>query len=859
MSQQEEQEMAADHVEQVVAPTAEPSGLAQAADASHIHQDLAMLLQSGAVEDRTHESPSDGQMAPDDAEAMAGDRGNTDSTESNAQSLAHFREMVAAARANAEASRAKLQPEVDGSSIEIRSEQEAADVSSKADVEQALVTASTSAEPSSNAAAPKASVQEDEKGDGSFSDAASSSDSDSSESDSDSDSLSDSDSDTATETGKTSSSQRQRSQHKAADSTRFDALPVWANADYEDSDDYDEDGEEGARNGSGSTGRAGPTTKNEVILTADQLNRPTLTVLPFSEPIHYLGKVSSIISGSVVVVEQDVRSQKNGFNQASALGKGRRANGNAPPVAGEEEDQDVLDTGSLLVYSNRKVLGTIFETFGSVLQPMYTVRFASAADVPSLDLDDLPKESAEDTALKGSEEEDDDGDIDGEPVALAEVQVHNPANVGPFSLTTVEAIMESEPTASEQAPTSESGSTVVVTSEAGHGDGSKHPQTSEETQGLAETPKSTPLTVGTPIYYASSRAAYVFTPSLRRDKGSDASNLHDEEVAEEEMEYSDDEAEAEARRRMKKGKGKGKKEKQGPQAQDMEGVEMNGGNGASTSLRGKGRTRGGALGGGPNMRGRGQGMRERGRGRGSGRFSGGGPSYPIRHRDDMSDSTMAQSGHTAATFSFNMNGGMGLPASLPARPQFDYNFDNTGATASAPGSSGRRSNPAPYDERAGGVQHTLSLPSHPSSAKSGDGQGQAQNSNVALQHFQAYPQQQQAYAQQQQQQQKQQQQQLYQQQYYQQQQHHQQQVMHINPLFAQQWTQYQQGQAQPYNYMAAQQGFGHGYPYAQYQQQYAQGYQSSPQDGGGPAAHGGAAPGGGPSSNSYYSSQQQPQ
>lgn len=59
------------------------------------------------------------------------------------------------------------------------------------------------------------------------------------------------------------------------------------------------------------------------------------------------------------------------------------------------------------------------------------------------------------------------------------------------------------------------------------------------------------LEVGTQIFYSASHANYVFTAALKSMKGSDASNLHDEEVAEDEAEFSDDEKEAEYKRMLK--------------------------------------------------------------------------------------------------------------------------------------------------------------------------------------------------------------------------------------------------------------------------------------------------------------------
>ncbi|KAH0537020.1 hypothetical protein FGG08_006155 [Glutinoglossum americanum] len=110
-------------------------------------------------------------------------------------------------------------------------------------------------------------------------------------------------------------------------------------------------------------------------------------------------------------------------------------------VSGEYQ---VLDSGSLLCFEDRRVMGVVHETLGRVQQPLYSVAFNSAAEIVE------------------------DG-----------------------------------------------------------------------------------VTVGTKVFYVEQHSSYVFTQPLKAMKGSDASNLHDEEVGEDEMEFSDDEAEAEHRRRIK--------------------------------------------------------------------------------------------------------------------------------------------------------------------------------------------------------------------------------------------------------------------------------------------------------------------
>lgn len=59
------------------------------------------------------------------------------------------------------------------------------------------------------------------------------------------------------------------------------------------------------------------------------------------------------------------------------------------------------------------------------------------------------------------------------------------------------------------------------------------------------------VTIGTRVFYVLQYSSRALTQKLKAMKGSDASNLHDEEVGEDEREFSDDEAEAEHKRKMK--------------------------------------------------------------------------------------------------------------------------------------------------------------------------------------------------------------------------------------------------------------------------------------------------------------------
>lgn len=61
------------------------------------------------------------------------------------------------------------------------------------------------------------------------------------------------------------------------------------------------------------------------------------------------------------------------------------------------------------------------------------------------------------------------------------------------------------------------------------------------------------VTVSRKVYHVSNRSSFLFTSALRAMKGSDASNVYDEEVGDDEMAFSDDEKEAEHKRKLRDG------------------------------------------------------------------------------------------------------------------------------------------------------------------------------------------------------------------------------------------------------------------------------------------------------------------
>ncbi|KDN45279.1 hypothetical protein K437DRAFT_294582 [Tilletiaria anomala UBC 951] len=234
-------------------------------------------------------------------------------------------------------------------------------------------------------------------------------------------------------------------------------------------DDGEDDDEEGSgRPGAGGKGGYGPTTKNETPISAAV---GAANSLPFKQvpaelkgEIKYIGVVHSVVDGSVCVIEQDLQrgggavtapeqqqpqpwqQETGGYAQAYS-NNGHQAP--PPHTQGQvKEVYAVLDTGSVLCLEDGKVLGSVFETFGSVQQPFYSLL--------------LP------------------------PVQPAPDNVNTAAAMQPLAVPTK----------------------------------------------------------GLKVYYLPSHSTYVLTRMLKLlPKGSDASNVFDEEIGDEEREFSDDEEE----------------------------------------------------------------------------------------------------------------------------------------------------------------------------------------------------------------------------------------------------------------------------------------------------------------------------
>ena len=163
--------------------------------------------------------------------------------------------------------------------------------------------------------------------------------------------------------------------------------------------------------GANHAARAHVRTKNEA--PEEVLPKPDITLTPETK-IEELGVVEHIVDSTIVI------------------------------KAGTPGEYQVIDTGSALCTAERVVIGALADVLGKVQEPLYTVRFNSAAEIAELGLE-----------------------------------------------------------------------------------------------------------VGTRVFYPPEHAISVFTEAIKNMKGSDASNLHDEEVGEDEAEFSDDEKEAEHKRMLK--------------------------------------------------------------------------------------------------------------------------------------------------------------------------------------------------------------------------------------------------------------------------------------------------------------------
>ncbi|KAJ1729586.1 hypothetical protein LPJ72_004898 [Coemansia sp. Benny D160-2] len=118
---------------------------------------------------------------------------------------------------------------------------------------------------------------------------------------------------------------------------------------------------------------AGPATRNEQV--DPQIARPTIDVIPAAATLRELGVIQAVVGPSVII-----RAHHSPDNQAQ-----------------NQNQMVVVDCESVVALGNRRVLGLVFDVFGPVTQPMYTVRFPTPEDID-------PTECAPGTAVYYSPE-----------------------------------------------------------------------------------------------------------------------------------------------------------------------------------------------------------------------------------------------------------------------------------------------------------------------------------------------------------------------------------------------------------------------------------------------------------------------
>ncbi len=251
-----------------------------------------------------------------------------------------------------------------------------------------------------------------------------------------------------------------------------------------------------------------------------------------------------------------------------------------------------LDEGSLLVVKNPNgdednaeagwiPLGRIFEVFGPVSQPLYTIRLPSPPKepkkAPAKSTKTIPKngDPKEDRAKEAEDQTDEDSNDKTTPVAEAEGETTNSSEM-PHS-------DEQKPTDSSPNPTTESENantscpnTVeksISTDETKNADSMVTDETPNND--TTEAPLSDPWAKdgayakflsenrNIEVYYIQDEAKIIDTGLVLRTsgKGCDASNIYDEEIMDaSEAYYSDDEKEREAKNKKK---GNRKKKQQG--------------------------------------------------------------------------------------------------------------------------------------------------------------------------------------------------------------------------------------------------------------------------------------------------------
>eukprot|EP01133_Synstelium_polycarpum_P003685 gene3685-4241_t len=278
---------------------------------------------------------------------------------------------------------------------------------------------------------------------------------------------------------------------------------------------------------------ADSATKKEEDSSSDSDKEPILVQIPQDVPLNLLGTLSAIVDEMIVI--KSVIVSKNTDNAA-------------------------LDIDSIVCLADRTAFGRVFEVFGQITDPYYSVRIPSNMSIsiakPSTTIPST-KDIATTTTTTTTETTTN--------ATTSEASVEPAAIISTVEATTTTTgtTITSQPTTSVQDTTTLEQSVVTETK-----DDTPMIVTAEKKEDVAEVSvvaaavepviekkeekKIIVLEPNTKVYFVNKPDLVKFViPSQIYTKGYDASNEYDEEANENEMEFSDDEKEREFKSQIK--------------------------------------------------------------------------------------------------------------------------------------------------------------------------------------------------------------------------------------------------------------------------------------------------------------------
>lgn len=195
---------------------------------------------------------------------------------------------------------------------------------------------------------------------------------------------------------------------------------------------------------------------------------------------------------------------------------------------------DPLDEGSLLFTAEGRALGAVSEVFGPVTEPFYVVRWAN----PSKEMTTSSAVSQPNNKNKRLKKQKNNS-VDKREESKTE-KLAADSEVEPVSEEAATAVEQDKTHTSEVEITTQEGSSADVV----------QPEMSQE----KGEPLAALVAPDTSVWVSEKKCKFLMSAKVRQlmsGKGSDASNMFDEEPKEEELEFSDDEKEQQAKQQRK--------------------------------------------------------------------------------------------------------------------------------------------------------------------------------------------------------------------------------------------------------------------------------------------------------------------